>query len=64
MPAPAIVMDDKIMGECPIHMIPNPARDVREQAGGDRAVDMYMLRDTGELGPDRHRRDDRMRREA
>ncbi len=32
MPSPAIVMGDKITGQCPIHMIPNPATGAPQPA--------------------------------
>ena len=32
MPGPAIVMNDRIVGACPIHQIPNPATGVPQPA--------------------------------
>ena len=32
MPGPAIVMNDRIVGACPIHQIPNPASGVPQPA--------------------------------
>ena len=55
MGAPAIVMGDKITGQCAIHMIPNPWC-------GHCAIDLHMLRHPRNGGSDRHDSAGRMRR--